>query len=38
MRCKFVEYQTTSPASRETCMQVSKQQLELDMEHQPGSK
>ena len=26
------EYQTTSPASWETCMQVRKQQLELDME------
>ena len=26
------EYQTTSPASRETCMQVKKQQLEVDME------
>ena len=26
------EYQTTWPASRETCMQVRKQQLELDME------
>ena len=27
------EYQTTWPASWETCMQVRKQQLELDMEH-----
>ena len=26
------EYQTTWPASSETCMQVRKQQLELDME------
>ena len=26
------EYQTTWPASRETCMQVRKPQLELDME------
>ena len=26
------EYQTTLPASWETCMQVKKQQLELDME------
>ena len=26
------EYQTTWPASRETCIQVRKQQLELDME------
>ena len=31
------EYQTTWPASWETCMQVRKQQLELDME-QTGSK
>ena len=31
------EYQTTWPASWETCMQVMKQQLELDME-QTGSK
>ena len=30
--------QTTLPASRETCMQVKKQQLELDMEQQTGSK
>ena len=28
----------TWPASRETCMQVRKQQLELDMEQQTGSK
>ena len=32
------EYQTTWPASWETCMQVSKQQLELDMEQQTGYK
>ena len=32
------EYQTTWPASWEICMQVRKQQLELDMEQQPGSK
>ena len=32
------EYQTTWPASREICMQVKKQQLELDMEQQTGSK
>ena len=31
-------YQTTWPASWETCMQVSKQQLELDMEQQIGFK
>ena len=31
-------YQTTLPASWETCMQVKKQQLELDMEQQAGSK
>ena len=31
------EYQTTLPASWEICMQVKKQQLELDME-QTGSK
>ena len=38
---KFVkrwEYQTTWPASWKTCMQVRKQQLELDMEQQTGSK
>ena len=29
---------TTWPASWETCMQVKKQQLELDMEQQTGSK
>ena len=32
------EYQTTWPASWETYMQVGKQQLELDMEQQTGSK
>ena len=32
------EYQTTWPASWKTCMQVRKQQLELDMEQQTGSK
>ena len=32
------EYQTTWPASWEMCMQVKKQQLELDMEQQTGSK
>ena len=31
-------YQTTWPASWETCMQVRKQHLELDMEQQTGSK
>ena len=32
------EYHTTSPASWDICMQVKKQQLELDMEQQTGSK
>ena len=32
------EYQTILPASWETCMQVKKQQLELDIEQQTGSK
>ena len=32
------EYQTTRPASWEACMQVRKQELELDMEQQTGSK
>ena len=32
------EYQTTWPASWEICMQVKKQQLELDMEQQTGLK
>ena len=33
-----MEYQTTWPASWEICMQVKKQQLQLDMEQQTGSK
>ena len=33
-----MKYQTAWPASWETCMQVRKQQLELDMEQQAGSK
>ena len=32
------QYQVTWPASWETCMQVRKQQLELDMQQQTGSK
>ena len=32
------EHQTTWPASWEICIQVRKQQLELDMEWQTGSK
>ena len=32
------EYQTTLPVSWETCMQVKKQQLELNMERLTGSK
>ena len=35
---KEMEYQITWPASWEICMQVRKQQLELDMEQQTGSK
>ena len=35
---KWWEHQTTWPASWEICMQVKKQQLELDMEQQTGSK
>ena len=35
---KEMEYQTTWPASWDTCMQIRKQQLELDMEQQTGSK
>ena len=35
---KIWEYQTISPASWETCMQIKKQQLELDMEQWTGSK
>ena len=38
MENKRQEYQTTWPASWEICMQVRKQQLELDMEQQTGSK
>ena len=32
------DYQTILPASWEICMQVKKQQLELDMEQHTGSK
>ena len=32
------EYQTTLPASWETCMHVKKQQFEIDMEQRTGSK
>ena len=35
---KEMAYQTTWPASWETCMQARKQQLELDMEQETGSK
>ena len=35
---KWWENQTTLTASWEMCMQVKKQQLESDMEQQPGSK
>ena len=35
---KILEYQTIFSASWEICMQVKKQQLELDMEQQTGSK
>ena len=35
---KVWEYQTTWPTSWETYMQVRRQQLELDMEQQTGSK
>ena len=35
---KEMEYQTILLVSWETCMQVKKQQLELDMEQQTGSK
>ena len=35
---KVTEYQTTWPASWEMSMQVRKQQLELDLEQQTGSK
>ena len=33
-----MEYQTTWPASWAICMQAKKQQLELDVEQQTGSK
>ena len=33
-----MEYQTTLPASWDSCMQVKKKQLEADMEWWPGSK
>ena len=32
-----MEYQTTLPASWETCMEIKKQQLEPDMEQRTGS-
>ena len=35
---KIWEYQTTFPASWEICMQVKKQQLELNIEQWTGSK
>ena len=35
---KQMGYQTTWPASWDTCMQVRKQQLKLDMKQQTGSK
>ena len=35
---KRLEYQATWPATWEICMQVKKQQLELDMKQQTGSK
>ena len=35
---KRLEYQTTLPGSRKTCMQDKKQQIELDMEQRTGSK
>ena len=35
---KVNEYQTNWPAFWEICMQLKKQQLELDMEQQTGSK
>ena len=38
MDLQEMEYQTTWPASWEICMQVKKQQLELDMEQQTASK
>ena len=38
LRPEVLRGQTTWPASWEICMQVRKQQLELDMEQQTGSK
>ena len=35
---KEMEYQTSSSASWEICMQLKKQQLELNLEQQTGSK
>ena len=35
---KRQEYQTTLPASLDTCMQVKKQELQPDIEQQTGSK
>ena len=35
---KEMEFQTIWPASWKTCMQLRKQQLELDMEQQTGFK
>ena len=35
---KWWEYQTTLPTSWEICIQVKRQQLELDMKQQTGSK
>ena len=35
---KRLKYKTTLPVSWETCMQVQKQQLELDIEQLTGSK
>ena len=35
---KEIGIQTTLPASSEICMQIKKQQLDLDMEQQTGSK
>ena len=34
----FIKYQATWPAPWETCIQVRKQQLEVDMEQETGSK
>ena len=38
VRLQQYGYQTTLPASWEICMQIEKQQLEMDMEQQAGSK